>query len=233
MSLQRLLAGAKLLAVAALSGCVVATAPANPAADGHVRLGIALVSPDTPGKRADEGRWLIYLDGYFDAQSASRLSDVLADRRITSAAVYLNSPGGSLLEGMAIGRLLREHGFDTSVGKRGANPLQPVAGVCYSACPFAYAGGAQRTLVAGSVLGVHRAGNRVPVPDEAAFERRVGQDATRYLNEVGVSPQLFELMMQVPPGEIRLLDRGEAVALRLVNAGTIDQPADRTDGAER
>jgi hypothetical protein len=210
---------------------VAFAAAANPTANGHVRLGIALVSPDTAGIPAAEGRWLVYLDGYLDARSASRLRDVLMGRKIASAAVYLNSPGGSLLQGMAIGRLLREHGFDTSVGKRGADPLRPVAGVCYSACPFAYAGGVRRTLAEGSVLGVHRAGNRVPVPDEAAFERRVEADAIRYLDEVGVSPRLFDLMMQVPPGEIRLLDREEEVELRLVNGRATGLLAEGIEGA--
>jgi hypothetical protein len=172
---------------------------------------------------------MIFLDGYLDSHSATRLSDMVAGQKIKTASVYLNSPGGSLIQGMTIGRLLRERGFETNVGKRAADPRQPAAGVCYSACPFAFAGGVRRALLEGSVLGVHRAANRVPVPDEAVFEARVKGDATAYLAEMGVSPQLLELMMQVPPGKIRLISRTDALTLHLVNVN----PAARVPGVSR
>jgi len=138
---------------------------------------------------------------------------------IDQADVYFNSPGGSLLAGMAIGRFLRDRGFDTHVGTRTSAADRPAAGVCYSACPFAYAGGVQRSLREGSVLGVHQARNRVPVADEEAFERRLEADATRYLVEMGVSPAMLDYMQAVRPGGIRVLTRDEAVAFGLVNTG--------------
>jgi hypothetical protein len=63
---------------------------------------------------------------------------------------------------------------------------------------------------------VHPAANRVPVPDQSAFERRVAADARDYLVTMGVSPALYDLMAQVPTGGIRLLTRAEAESLRLV-----------------
>jgi hypothetical protein len=131
--------------------------------------------------------------------------------------VYFNSPGGSLLEGMAIGRVLRARGFETHVGARASDAGRPTHGVCYSACPFAFAGGAERYLEEGSVLGVHRAENRVPVPDESAFQKLVSQQATRYLAAMGIRPELLTIMENVPQNQIRLLTRDEAEQLRLVN----------------
>jgi hypothetical protein len=169
----------------------------------------------------DRGRrWMLYLDGMIESGADQRLAQFVDQQGIAQADVYFNSPGGSLLAGMAIGRFLRERGFDTHVGTRTSNVRRPADGVCYSACPFAYAGGVQRSLRKGSVLGVHRARNRVPLADDEAFERRVQADATRYLLEMGASPQLAELMRKVPAGGIRVLTREEATEFGLVNSGT-------------
>jgi hypothetical protein len=173
--------------------------------------------PPVPAGTASTGRWTIFLDGYIDSQASRRLGSLIAQRRIGVAAVYLNSPGGSLLEGMAIGRLLRERGYETRVGARASDTGEAGRGVCYSACPFAFAGGVRRRVDPGSELGVHRVENRVPWPDGAAFDKRVAGEATAYLASMGVSDELFLLMEQVPQEQIRVLTVGEAEELRLVN----------------
>lgn len=188
-----------------------ALAAENPA--GNATLTITAVAP----RETDSEPWMIYLDGMFDAADAARLAGLIAQERIKRADVYFNSPGGSLLAAMSVGRLLRERGFDTYVGRRSAELRQPGAAVCYSACPFGFAGGVRRFLETESVLGVHAAENSVPVPDEFAFQQLVEAQATQYLGEMGVSAALLKLMRSVPHDGIRLLTRDEAVGLRLVN----------------
>jgi hypothetical protein len=185
--------------------------------DPYDALRIEAMPPVGAADGASDGRWTILLDGYIDALASNRLSALVAKKGITEADVYFNSPGGSLIAGMAIGRLLRQRGFDAHVGKRTQDVREQVGGVCYSACPFAYAGGVRRHLRPDSVLGVHRAANRVPLPEEGAFERLVSQQATEYLLAMGVSPELFKIMSQVPHDVIRGLTRGEAERLMLVN----------------
>jgi len=180
-------------------------------------LRIEAVPPVGTADALSDGRWTILLDGYIDALAPNRLGALVAQKGITGADVYFNSPGGSLIAGMEIGRLLRQRGYDTHVGKRTTDVHELVGGVCYSACPFAYAGGVRRYLEHDSVLGVHLAKNRVPLPDNAAFDKLVSQQATDYLLAMGVSPELFAIMSQVPHDEIRSLTRGEARRLTLVN----------------
>jgi hypothetical protein len=180
-------------------------------------LRVEAVPPAGVADRSGDGRWTILLDGYIDALASNRLGALIAQQSITEADVYFNSPGGSLIAGMELGRLLRQLGFDAHVGKRTADVRELVAGVCYSACPFAYAGGVRRYLKPESVLGVHRAANRVPLPDENAFEKLVSQQATDYLLAMGVNPELFAIMSQVPHDVIRGLTREEARRLKLVN----------------
>jgi hypothetical protein len=180
-------------------------------------LRIEAVPPVEAADGLGDGRWTILLDGYIDALASTRLRALVAQEEITDADVYFNSPGGSLIAGMEIGRLLRGRGYATHVGKRTTDVHELVGGVCYSACPFAYAGGVRRYLERDSVLGVHLAKNRVPLSDEAMFERLVSQQATQYLLAMGVSPELFAIMSQVPNDVIRGLTREEAVRLMLVN----------------
>jgi hypothetical protein len=198
-----------------------ATAAADPS--DTAGLAITAIAPPEAGGEP----WMIYLDGMFDAAAATRLAGLLAQERITRADVYFNSPGGSLLAAMAVGRLIRGRGFDTHVGRRGVHPRQAGAAVCYSACPFAYAGGVRRFLGAESVLGVHEAANRVPVQDESAFQQFVDFEATQYLGEMGVSPALLVLMRSAPHDGMRLLARQEAVGLGLVSAGSVSGEAAR------
>jgi hypothetical protein len=132
--------------------------------------------------------------------------------------VYFNSPGGKLVAAMAVGRVVRSHGFSTVVGVRTTDVRRPAAGTCFSACPFALAGGVQRSMLAGSEIGVHLAENSVPVPDEAAFQQRVRQEASAYLASMGVAVELLALMSQASHEAIRPLSPQEAVRLRLINA---------------
>jgi hypothetical protein len=133
--------------------------------------------------------------------------------------VYFDSPGGHVVEAMALGRMLRERRFATGVGTRSPGGVLPRAGRCYSACPIAFAGGVLRLLEPGSVLGVHRAENRVPVQDAAGFQHVVTGQVRDYLVEMGISGQLVTIMSAVPNDAIRELTTDEAVRFGLVNAG--------------
>lgn len=216
--------GARAALAAALLACLpgVASTAAEPV-EPPVYLRIEAVPLDGRD-RGPEARWVLYLDGPIESGADRRLADFVEQQGIGRADVHLNSPGGSLLAAMAVGRVLRGRGFTTDVGRRTADPRRPSNGVCYSACPLAYAGGARRSLREGSVLGVHRARNRVPVPDDAAFDRRVDDDTTAYLREMGVDPALVAIMRGSPTGEIRLLGAAELRALGLVNSGPAKQP---------
>jgi hypothetical protein len=202
---------------ALLLGLLTAAAPAQSGLADAGYLTIAAVPLDPAASEHGPAHWAVYLDGEFDRAAPARLARFVVEQEISRASVYFNSPGGSLVAAMAIGRLLREQGFSAYVGRRGADPRNPEGGVCYSACPFAYAGGPRRFLDGNSVLGIHRAANRVSVPDEGAFEQRVAGEATTYLRAMGVSTQLFRMMQTTPHDSIRLLSRKEALRLGLVN----------------
>jgi hypothetical protein len=208
------------LATLALSvACGAGLAATEKSVPGTDFLKITAVAPRYAGRNASDDRWFVYLEGYIDNGATARLERVLDAERVRRAIVYFDSPGGHVVEAMALGRALRERGYATSVGVRAPGSALPRAGRCYSACPIAYAGGVRRSLEPGSVLGAHRAANSVPVPDEAAFQEVVTGQVKDYLIQMGVSPELVTVMSGVPHDAIRELTTDEAVRLRLVNAG--------------
>ena len=186
-------------------------------ADETSRLHVVAIAPGYAGTAPAGHRWTLFLEGFIDHGAADRVTRLIARERIADAVVYFNSRGGHLVTAMALGRLLREHRFETNVGARDPASGRPAPGLCYSACPFAFAGGVRRALTGGSVLGVHRAENRTPVPDESTFQHVVTGQAAAYLAEMGVDDELLQIMSRVPHDSIRVLADDEAARTGLVN----------------
>lgn len=201
-----------------LAGCSTPSTPRSPASAPPAAPSVLQIVAVAPGNARTAAGWLLYLDGFIDSGAAVRLASVIERERIGTATVYFNSPGGKLVAAMDVGRIVRSHGYSTVVGMRTTDVRRPAAGTCFSACPFAFAGGMRRSMLGGSEIGVHLAANSVPVPDESAFQQRVWQDASAYLRSMDVAVELLAIMWQAPHDAIRPLTPQEAERLRLVNA---------------
>ncbi len=210
-AVRRAVAGLLLTVLSQYLAPVAAAIPAT--------LQVVAVAPDYPGRATGNGSWLIYLDGPIDPGATARFERVIVAEGISRAVVYLNSPGGSLVTAMQLGRRVRAYAFDTRIGTRTADAVRATAGTCHSACPFILAGGVRRSLEAGSQIGLHRAENRVPVGDEIAFQRVVKTQVADYLAEMGVRAEVASLMSAIPHDQIRDLNVAEARHLNLVNDG--------------
>ncbi len=148
--------------------------------------------------------------GTLDGGAAERFEAFLDDAAngVEGFQVLLDSPGGSLQDGIALGRQIRARGFHTVVGRydRG-NFERPIApGDCLSACAYAFLGGEGRRVPEGSRLGFHQFG----LPGGAALPDAVGlaggQEVSgmllAYLIEMGVDPRLFVLASATPNVEM-------------------------------
>lgn len=98
----------------------------------------AAVSLEAPGQ--------LLLKGDLDFGSARALRRAL-DAHPEVRVVRLESRGGRVKEGLAMGALLRDRNLDTLVSTE-----------CSSACVTAFAGGARRLITAEARLGLHSAG---------------------------------------------------------------------------
>jgi hypothetical protein len=160
--------------------------------------------------------------------------------------VYLDSPGGSLIAGMELGRLFRKYRVNTTVGHsvRMSDPMGPpfsFAGgaECLSACIFAFAGGVHRAydpvgkswpawaMNRGTrqALGAHQFFRSI----EATLSESHGYDSgmsdaqaitgrlIEYLTAMGVDAGVIELASRAQPNQMWILSQREAFSLKLAN----------------
>ena len=174
--------------------------------------------------------WQIYADGKIDANAAGRLDSLIKERDIPARSqLSLNSNGGSLLGGIALGRVIRKHGLYTDVVKRGREIIekpiekiersyQKLPGECFSACAFAYIGGTFRFFDKSAKFGVHRFYSK---------GEELGADSAQvasgvliaYIGEMGVNQDLYAEMTKAGRDDLNILSPQQLTSLGIVNNG--------------
>jgi hypothetical protein len=134
--------------------------------------------------------------------------------------VVLNSPGGSVTDALAMGRLIRENKFATEVeaGK-----------YCASSCPLVFAGGLERRAGDKATIGVHQiaalsSANAVP-RDEMSAAQNISARCQRYLGDMGISLQVWVHAMETPHDKLFVFKPDELKSLNLVTAAPVAAPA--------
>jgi hypothetical protein len=131
--------------------------------------------------------------------------------------VVLNSPGGSVTDALAMGRLIREKRFATEVeaGK-----------YCVSSCPLVFAGGVDRRVGEKTTIGVHqmtamRSAANGPPRDEMSVAQNTSARCQRYLGDMGVSLQVWVHAMETPHDRLFVFKTDELKSLNLVTAAAV------------
>ncbi len=150
-------------------------------------------------------------EGLIEPGAADRLSAELETRGEYVSTVALNSPGGSVDDAMAMGRLLRDNGVATEVAD---------GALCASSCPLVLAGGERRSAGEQAAIGVHQffAVGELKVGAEQAMADAQSTTAriARYLTELGVDPALWLHALDTPPRELYYLSGDELRKYKLV-----------------
>ncbi len=172
----------------------------------------------------------------------STVQDFLAfarQRSVRGAVIVLDSPGGNVVQGLALGREFRRLEVTTSVGRtvklvagdaeQGA-ALSPRA-TCNSMCVFLLLGGVKRHIPDEARIFVHQiwpsskrndANATTYSATNVATIQRVNGEIGRYIVDMGAHIELFEIASRIPPWEeMRLLSREE---LRRMKVHTVDDP---------
>lgn len=131
----------------------------------------------------DAGAGVVRVQGDLEFGSMRAVRAVL-DANPGVRVVQLESRGGRVAEGLALGALLRDRGVDTLV-----------TGECSSACVTAFAGGARRLIGPQAKLGLHSAGGKGVSAAAVASANRASDE---FIAQRGV--------------DWRLLEKGAAVA---------------------
>lgn len=190
---------------------------------------IRVERPDWYKALMNNSSWYVVLDGEIDADTPARVAEALRRTGRDGADVYIISPGGNLLAGMEIGRMIRQAGANTYIGGLvpgssspipGMPSVKSVPGVCYSACALAFLGGVYRYASDGSEYGVHRFSSRSgPTGSDLDTAQIMSAAVGAFIREMEVDPGLFDLMVQEGKDKIRILSKVELMRLNVVNNG--------------
>lgn len=165
----------------------------------------------------------IFATGEITEGTTDRLLAFIRANKVEAAKVHFNSPGGSLAEGMRLGRAIRRMQFFTTVGVHDPafNTEANTAAVCASACAYAFAGGTSRFLneYTGRI-GVHQfyTDSSESLSGEAA--QQVSGLIVAYLDQMGVDAKAFTLSTIADRNGMIWLTPDDALKLRFANNGS-------------
>jgi hypothetical protein len=146
----------------------------------------------------------VYATGEIQPGSADELRAFL-DRNAVGpgVTVFLHSPGGSVGQGLAIGRLIRQRRLLTNIGQMAHVRRPPNAGFqefgpnepgfCASACSLAFLGGIQRSVMDGSIYAIHDAASRDPLPNPFAVGQKIASEIAVFHADMGVDTKLLDI----------------------------------------
>ena len=164
---------------------------------------------------------LIVFRGEIVQGDADRFRDIV--RTVNIGAVLFESPGGNLLEGLQIGRAIREANFTTGVAPENA---------CASACALAWLGGTTRYMAPTALVGFHSAyvEENGRVSQSGVGNALIGA----YLNELGFGFEAVVFASTAAPNEMNWLNiaKAQQVGIEVVLLETDGSEA-RTEPGEQ
>jgi hypothetical protein len=155
----------------------------------------------------------VFAEGEITPDTPNVFADFLKQNSMFRQTVTFNSPGGNLVAGLDLGRAIRSAGWNTNVGTPGLSTLSWNPGECDSACTFAFLGGRTRSIAAGSRFGVHRFIGLQG--DVEQITQQLAGDLVAYIREMGVSTEMYTLMTQAEPKQVKYLDGDTLARLRI------------------
>lgn len=183
--------------------------------------------------------------GRIASDTAREFEAFARSRDIAGKVVVLESPGGAVTAGLALGRALRRLNMTVVVGQTvmlgaDASGVQRASyspkAVCASMCPFVLLGGVRRHVPPEARILVHQIWPGAARADSTAAVYsalhvagllRATSVIARYTVDMGAEIELFDLSMRIPPWEnLRVLTATEVQRTRL---NTTDTPFASSD----
>lgn len=153
---------------------------------------------------------VLVINGPIEPGDADRFAGYVESLDAPIEGVAINSPGGAVEEALSIGRKLRDEEMRT---------LILPGTICFSACPYILAGGAEREVSLRGAVGLHQHYYDAPgyMPVFLAVEDiQHGQGRTMdFLIEMGIDPGLMLYSLNTPPDDVYVLVEEELLSTRL------------------
>jgi hypothetical protein len=187
----------------------------------------------------------ISAEGKITTDTPNLLANLLRSLHGRKLPVVIQSFGGDVDAALAIGHLIRAAGLETAVGRTrldGCPMLEPrcqqkivrdgwsegeartEGAYCFSACPFAFAGGKARAAAVDTEIGVHQittvyrtfkraeAGQRIAHETKSAkLSSALRKGLSTYFDEMGISREVFAMMALATPQGMYNIQNAEAL----------------------
>ena len=142
--------------------------------------------------------------------TADAFAAEVAKRGSYIKTVVLRSPGGSVRDALAMGRLIRQKQFSTEVES---------GRYCASSCPLVFAGGIERRAASNAAIGVHEvaaAGGESLSPAASMQDaQQISAECQQYLRDMGIDLEVWIHAMETPREELYYFQPAELLALKL------------------
>jgi len=163
----------------------------------------------------------LYATGTITPGSARSFADEVERHGEYVRTIVLNSPGGSVADALAMGRLIRARKFATEVeaGK-----------YCASSCPLMFAGGVERRAGERATIGVHQIAAVAPVASvvrpggEMSLAQNISARCQRHLADMGIDLKVWVHAMETPHDQLFTFKPEELKALNLVTSAPDSRP---------
>ena len=178
----------------------------------------------------ENSSYFVYGSGAIVAGDAGRLAQVLqAKNRQSNQRVHviLHSPGGSLVEGIRLGRTISELNATTDVRMKSSDNSKSQPGECLSACVLAYIGGTYRYLQKDSKIGIHQFAfskeQSIESNTAVAITQFLSAELVEFIKQNRVDTDFFSLMTRVPSTSIYFVPHKTLRELRVVTDNVWDE----------
>jgi len=151
--------------------------------------------------------------GTIEPGTAEAFATEIAKRGDYVKTIVLHSPGGSVTDALAMGRLIRLKRFATEVEN---------GHYCASSCPLVFAGGIERRAGEKAAIGVHQVfalpkglsatGGLADGMDNA---QRISAECQRYLRDMGIDLEVWVHAMETPKEQLYYFKADELAKLKL------------------
>ena len=151
----------------------------------------------TKEQTRDPNFHFITVSGTIEPEDGIKFNRIVSE--VKNGFVVLDSPGGAVLSGLEIGRMIRSKKFMTGV---------PSSTLCASSCALIWLAGSTRYAEESSMVGFHAA---YVVRNGKQVETGVGNALIgAYLNELGLSDRAIVFVTKAPPEGIEQLTKAKS-----------------------
>lgn len=148
-----------------------------------------------------------------------------AGRDVYEVVISIDSPGGSLVESLRLGRAISELPYTTraSIGVEG----QPQT--CASACVNVYLGADYRFLSDNARIGVHRfsmSGSDVGADEAISISQGLSAQIVEHMRAMRADPEFFSIMVSAHAQDIYWVPKEKLEELRVVTGSVFSEVAE-------